>query len=94
MSEGTLDPKFLRAEQLDQCMADHGFPDAVVEVVSKGYEVKDFEIAPKFYLSQGVKDVVVFDPYTSEVMHVREGEVSRKQSPLKIELLCGCVCTV
>lgn len=69
-------------------------PEAVVEVVSKGYEVKDFEIAPKFYLSQGVKDVVVFDPYTSEVMHVREGEVSRKQSPVKIELLCGCVCTV
>ena len=63
-------------------------------VVSKGYEVKDFVIAPKFYLSQGVKDVVVFDPYTSEVMHVREDEESRKGSPVQIELLCGCVCTV
>ena len=36
-------------------------PEAVIEVVSKGYEAKDLEIAPPYYLSQGVKDVVVFD---------------------------------
>jgi len=37
-------------------------PEAVIEVISKGYEAKDLEIGPRFYLSQGVKDVVVFDP--------------------------------
>ncbi len=39
-------------------------PEAVVEVVSQGYEAKDLEIGPPFYLSQGVKDVIVFDPRT------------------------------
>ena len=39
-------------------------PDAVIEIISKGYEAKDLEIGPRFYLSQGVKDIVVFDPYT------------------------------
>ena len=37
-------------------------PEAVIEVVSKGYEITDLEIAPGFYLSQGVNDVIVFDP--------------------------------
>lgn len=30
-------------------------PEAVIEVVSKGYEAKDLEIGPPFYLAQGVK---------------------------------------
>jgi Uma2 family endonuclease len=34
-------------------------PEAVIEVVSKGYEAKDLEIGPPFYVSQSVKDVVV-----------------------------------
>src|SRR3954471_16749496 len=46
-------------------------PQAVIEVVSKGYEAKDLEIGPSFYLSQGVKDVIVFDPTTLLVLHVR-----------------------
>ena len=29
-------------------------PEAVIEVVSKGYEAKDLQIAPDFYLSRGV----------------------------------------
>jgi Uma2 family endonuclease len=45
-------------------------PEAVVEVVSKGYEAKDLEIGPRFYLLQGVKDVVVFDPGTLLVLNV------------------------
>jgi Uma2 family endonuclease len=28
-------------------------PEAVIEVISKGYEAKDLEIGPHFYLSQG-----------------------------------------
>jgi len=65
-------------------------PEAVVEVVSKGYEAKDLEIGPPFYLSQGVKDVVVFDPLTLLVLHVRKDRTTRQVSPVTIELECGC----
>lgn len=65
-------------------------PEAVVEVVSRGYEAKDLEIGPPFYLSQGVKDVIVFDPRTLLVLHVRQGGVERLVSPVRIELACGC----
>ncbi len=69
-------------------------PEAVIEVISKGYEAKDLEIGPQFYLSQGFKDVVVFNPYTLFVLHVRRDEVARHLSPVKIDLLCGCRCEV
>jgi Uma2 family endonuclease len=69
-------------------------PEAVIEVISKGYEAKDLEIGPRFYLSQGVKDVVVFDPYTLVVLHVRADGAERKVSPVDIKLECGCRCTV
>ena len=69
-------------------------PEAVIEIISKGYEAKDLEIGPRFYLSQGVKDVVVFDPYTLLVLHVRRDGVTRQVSPVEIVLECGCKCTV
>lgn len=69
-------------------------PEAVIEVISKGYEAKDLEIGPRFYLSQGVKDVVVYDPYTLVVLHIRRDEVARHVSPVEISLSCGCHCTV
>jgi putative restriction endonuclease len=69
-------------------------PEAVIEVVSKGYEAKDLEIGPHFYLSQGVKDVVVFDPYTLLVLHARRDGVTRQLSPVSIMLECGCRCVV
>ncbi len=69
-------------------------PEAVIEVISKGYEAKDLEIGPRFYLSQGVKDVIVFDPYTLLVLHVRRDAVARHISPIRIELECGCSCEV
>ncbi|MDM8546594.1 Uma2 family endonuclease [Candidatus Venteria ishoeyi] len=65
-------------------------PEAVIEVVSKGYEAKDLEIGPPFYLSQGVKDVIVFDPLTLLVLHVRKERATRQISPVEIELECGC----
>ena len=65
-------------------------PEAVIEVVSKGYEAKDLEIGPPFYLSQGVKDVIVFDPLTLLVLHVRRERTTRQVSPVNIELECGC----
>jgi Uma2 family endonuclease len=69
-------------------------PEAVIEVISKGYEAKDLEIGPHFYLSQGVKDVVVFDPYTLVVLHVRRDGAHQLVSPVTIPLECDCVCTV
>jgi Uma2 family endonuclease len=65
-------------------------PAAVVEVVSKGFEAKDLEIGPRFYLSQGVLDVVVYDPSTLLVLHVTKDSARRLLSPVEIDLLCGC----
>ncbi|MBK5970919.1 MULTISPECIES: Uma2 family endonuclease [Thiorhodovibrio] len=65
-------------------------PEAVIEVVSKGYEAKDLDIGPPFYLSQGVKDVVVFDPETLLVLHSRQQGVNVQIAPLEIDLFCGC----
>lgn len=69
-------------------------PEAVIEIISRGYEAKDLEIGAPFYLSQEVKDVVVFNPYTLVVLHMRKDHVARHVSPVHIELTCGCHCTV
>ena len=69
-------------------------PEAVIEVISKGYEAKDLEIGPRFYLSQGVKDIVVFNPYTLDVLCIRSDDAQRHVSPVEISLSCGCRCTV
>ncbi len=69
-------------------------PQAVIEIISKGYEAKDLEIGPQFYLAQGVKDVVVFNPYTLVALHIRRDGVQHLVSPTEILLECGCRCTV
>jgi Uma2 family endonuclease len=69
-------------------------PEAVIEVISKKYEAKDLEISPPIYLANGVKDIVVFNPYTNEVLHFREGETRNLTSPVEIQFECGCSCTV
>ncbi|NJM42768.1 MAG: Uma2 family endonuclease [Anaerolineae bacterium] len=65
-------------------------PEAVIEVVSKGYEAKDAEPSRLFYLSQGVKDVIVYDPVTQAVSHTRRSGTKRLVSPVTILLECGC----
>jgi Uma2 family endonuclease len=65
-------------------------PEAVIEVVSKGYEAKDLEIGPPFYLAQGVKDVIVFDPTSLLVLHARRDKTVRLTSPQPLSLECGC----
>lgn len=69
-------------------------PEAVIEVVSKGYEAKDLQLAPNFYLSQGVKDVLVFDPATLLVLHATPERTERLVSPITRRLACGCEVTV
>jgi Uma2 family endonuclease len=68
-------------------------PEAVVEVVSRGSEVKDFDLSPPFYLRVGVKDVIVVDPYTGTVIHHRRDGTQRLASPVDIRLECGCLLT-
>ncbi len=69
-------------------------PEAVIEIISKGYEAKDLEVGVPFYIAQGVKVVVTFDPYTLKALHFRGSQKLEIQSPADIELQCGCVCTV
>jgi Uma2 family endonuclease len=69
-------------------------PEAVVEVVSEGYEDKDLRFAPNFYLAQGVKDVLIYDPRAKLVWHHRVDGVERYAVPQEFNLECGCACQV
>jgi Uma2 family endonuclease len=69
-------------------------PEAVIEVISEGYEVKDIEIGPSFYLMHGVKDVIVFNPATGVVSHIRKDGRAQHLSPVVLALECGCTVTV
>ena len=69
-------------------------PDAVIEIISKGYEAKDREIGIPFYISQKIRDVVLLDPYTNEVLHYVDGVKNVLQSPVAVTMQCGCVCLV
>ncbi len=65
-------------------------PEAVIEIISEGYEAKDLEINPNFYLSQGVKDVIVHDPQTGFTFHARRDKRKRYTSTQTFALECGC----
>ena len=69
-------------------------PEAAIEILSRGYEKKDLTLGVPFYLEYGVKDVIVHDPINGEVRHFRRDGERRLESPVEIELECGCVCTV
>lgn len=70
-------------------------PEAVIEVLSKDYEAKDLVIGVPFYRQIGVRDVIVLDPETSAVKHWQQGQPEKSYtSPVTLNLLCGCVCTV
>ena len=70
-------------------------PEAVIEIISLGYEAKDYEIGLPFYMNQGVKDVVLFNPHTNEVLHCwPDGTRKSHQSPVELVFMCGCAVTV
>ncbi len=69
-------------------------PEAVIEVISKGFEAKDYEVGVPFYIASGVKDVITFDPRNKEVRHYHGAVVEQLISPVTIVLQCGCICTV
>jgi Uma2 family endonuclease len=67
-------------------------PDAVVEVISVGYEDKDLgQDGAPFYIEQAIADVIVFDPHTGVIHHYRPDQpTERSTSPIDITLACGC----
>lgn len=69
-------------------------PEAVIEVLSKGYEAKDLQFGLPFYIQNGIKDVVILDPSNNRVIHARNEAQQELVSPVTIELECGCVVTV
>jgi Uma2 family endonuclease len=71
-------------------------PTAVVEIISKNYEYKDLVLAPPFYLSQGVQDILIFNPADKSVLHYRPDLEQPKTyiSPITLNLECGCEITV
>ena len=81
-------------EPPDQDEALTCLPQAVIEVISPGYEYKDIELNPQFYLAHDVFDVLVVDPRTGVVTHYRTKGVATHRSPVTIDLQCGCRCTV
>ena len=79
------------AEQDTMCET---IPEAVIEILSKGYEKKDIEISLPFYLAQGIPDIVIFDPATNEVSHYHGGQTDRYPSPIQLTFACGCTAAV
>ena len=70
-------------------------PVAVIEIVSPGYEEKDLSINPPWYLSMGVRDVLVVEPRLGEIRHFRHGaSVADLRMPTTVDLLCGCHCRI
>jgi Uma2 family endonuclease len=69
-------------------------PEAVIEIVSVGYEKKDIELAPRFYLEQGIQDILIFDPRSLQIWHHTPTGVSLYTSPTNFELACGCAVEV
>ena len=72
----------------------HQVPEAVVEIVSPGYEAKDLVHGPPIYLRNGVKDVIVFDRAKGEVHHWGPHGHRVAPSPTVFDLSCGCRITV
>lgn len=54
-------------------------PEAVIEIVSPDYAEKDVRINPPWYLAQGVKAVVVFEPREGVVVHCSQPSARRRQ---------------
>lgn len=69
-------------------------PEAVIELVSPGSELKDLQLSPTYYISQGVKDVIVYVPESGVVEHFRRDGHTLHRSPIDLRLECGCLVTL
>ena len=69
-------------------------PETVVEILSPRGERKDLVVGPPFYLSQGVKDVLVVDPERRQAHHFRHDGYQPVALGATVRLECGCELTV
>lgn len=80
----------------DQDTALSTIPEAVIEVLSAGYEEKD--IGPDgaaFYIANGVQDVLVVDPRSQTVRHFQPATPELCSAlPRTFDLTCGCRVTI
>lgn len=84
------------AEPPDSDEALEQIPEAVVEILSPGYEEKDLgDDGAPFYLACGVQDVLIVDPRTGVVYHDAPDRPRRTlTAPITIDLACGCRLTI
>lgn len=47
-----------------------------------------------FYLAQGIKDVLIVNPYANDAWHFRRDGKQHLTLPAKVVLECGCRCTL
>ena len=66
-------------------------PEAVVDVLSQRSRHKDLVVSPPFYLEMGVKDVLVYDPFTDDIHHFRRDGDLRFKPGQTVKLECGCL---
>src|SRR5437868_6708156 len=71
-------------EPPDQDEALTVIPQAVIEIISPGYEYKDLSLNPQFYLAQGLVDVVIVDPRSQLVTHYRTTQVANHHAPVTL----------
>lgn len=70
-------------------------PQAVIEIISVGYEEKDVgPTGAPFYLDQGILDVLIFDPRTGQIQHHTAPGTTVHQSPAQFTLRTGCTCEI
>jgi Uma2 family endonuclease len=65
-------------------------PLVVIEIVSPGYESKDYEDLPPIYLANGVQDVVIVDVDIEKVTHMHGQATDTYPTPHTLDLSCGC----
>ncbi len=55
-------------------------PEAVIEIISTEYDAKDYEVGLPFYLAEGVKDVIIYNPDDNSVLHCRQNGTHREMT--------------
>ena len=88
------DISFFCNEPEEQDTACTSMPEAVIEIISRGYRKKDTEVSLPFYLAQGIADIALFDPDTNRVSHYHDGQTEEHDSPVELTFACGCRVTV
>ena len=66
-------------------------PEAVSDIVTQRSRHKDLVVSPPFCLEMGVKDVLVYDPFTDDVHHFRPDGEARFKPGRTMAPECGCL---